>query len=174
MQRYNPYVSSLSAATAELTSPKSQSYYVNRAQQDLQTAFVLVVQFGCIAFALGQSCRQWVDEMEQSAQAIQPVAPGALVLATPTALVAPMIPVRVEVIASVEPLAITGYQPIALLNPAQKAKRNRKPATPKGSKAKTKIPKADALMGERDRWMPAPRKAPTTVRSSAGALIPID
>jgi hypothetical protein len=131
MQRYNPYVSSLSAATAELTSPQAQSYYVNRAQQDLQTAFVLIVQFGCIAFALGQSCRQWVDEMEQSAQMIQPVAPGALVLATPTALVAPMIPVRVEVIATVQPKALTAFTPVALLNPAP---------TPKTKRTRTKSP----------------------------------
>jgi hypothetical protein len=70
MSNYNPYTSALSAAAAELTSLEAQRYYINRAQQDVQTAIVLIIQFGCFAYALGAQCRQWMDEMEQSAQVI--------------------------------------------------------------------------------------------------------
>jgi hypothetical protein len=173
---YNPYRSALSAAFSELSSPTARRYYSLRAQQDLQTALVLSIQFACFAYALGAQFRAWAEGLEQSAQSRFEVG-GALVLAQPAAVIVPMIPVKVVAIASVKPLAITGYQPIALLNPAPKVKKPRKPAPPKppkAPKAKTKPTKVDVLMGERDRWMPAPRKAPTTVRSSAGALIPID
>jgi hypothetical protein len=121
MQRYSPFRSALSAAAAELSSPAARRFYVNRAQQDLQTALVLIVQLGCFAFAFGQSCRQWMDEMEQ------PVAPGAIVRAesAAVALPAPTVPVRVVAIASVTPAALPSFQPFALLNPAPKAKRNR-------------------------------------------------
>jgi hypothetical protein len=126
MQRYSPFRSALSAAAAELSSPAARRFYVNRAQQDLQTALVLIVQLGCFAFAFGQSCRQWMDEMEQSAQ-VQPVAPGAIVRAesAAVALLAPTASVRVVAIASVTPAALPSFQHFALLSPTPKAKRNR-------------------------------------------------
>jgi hypothetical protein len=66
-EQYHPVKAALSAAAAELTSPQAQCYYIIRAQQDIQTAIVLIIQFGCFAYALGAQCRQWVDEMEQQA-----------------------------------------------------------------------------------------------------------
>ncbi|HEY9825224.1 MAG TPA: hypothetical protein V6D19_07235, partial [Stenomitos sp.] len=67
MSNYNPYISALKTAAAELTSDEAKAYYSLRAQQDIQTAFVLIVQLGCFAYALGQQCRGWLDSLEQSA-----------------------------------------------------------------------------------------------------------
>jgi hypothetical protein len=127
MSNYNPYTSALSAAAAELTSPEAQRYYINRAQQDVQTSIVLIIQFGCFAYAFGAQCRKWAEDVTvtDSGDIAQSIAPGALVLATPAAIVAPMVPVCVVAIASVTPAALPSFQPFALLNPAPKAKRTR-------------------------------------------------
>jgi hypothetical protein len=69
-EQYHPVKAALSAAAAELTSPEAQRYYINRVQQDVQTAIVFIIQFGCFAYALGAQCRKWANEMEQSAQVI--------------------------------------------------------------------------------------------------------
>jgi hypothetical protein len=53
---YNPFASALSAGAAELSSPAARRFYINRAQQDLQTALIVIVQFGCFAYAL---CSQY-------------------------------------------------------------------------------------------------------------------
>jgi hypothetical protein len=149
--QYHPLTAALSAVSAELSSPQAKRYYSLRAQQDFQAALVLIIQFGCFAYALGAQFREWTEDVNvtDSGDIAQPIVHGALVLAQSAAVVAPMIPVRIVAIATVQPKALTAFTPVALLTPTPKVKKPRKPATPKppkAPKAKTKTSKADALM----------------------------
>ena len=134
---YNPVRAALSAAAAELSSPAARRFYATRAQQDIQGTLIFIVQFGCIAYALGQTCRQWVAS---SAASSPSSAASSAAICIPNFLTpvprrreagqvpGDLIPVRVVAIASITPAALAGYSPIALLSPAPKAKRTRKPA----------------------------------------------
>jgi hypothetical protein len=151
MSNYNPFKSALSAAAAELSSPAAKRFYINRAQQDLQTAFVLIVQFGCIAYALGASARQWVEDMEQSEQ-VQP-APVALKALPPAAeSIALCLPPTSAPIALLSAgvkkprrLPANWVGETVLITPAPKAPRNRKPAAK--APAKGKMKKAPVALG---------------------------
>jgi hypothetical protein len=140
---YHPVKAAITAAISELSSPAARQYYVNRAQQDLQTAFVLIVQFGCLAYTLGAQCRQWLEDLEQSAQA------------EPALVTLKALPSAAESI----PLCLPSFTPIALLSagidkprrlpanwvgetvlitPAPKAPRTRKPAAKAPAKGKNR------------------------------------
>jgi hypothetical protein len=124
---YNPFASALSAAAAELSSSKAQRYYSIRAQQDLQTAFILILQLGCFAIALCAWCRQWVEDFERSArvsfehipfESRNPLAVTGSTSWLKLQYVGHIPAVRVVAIASIPPAALPGYQPIAILNPS--------------------------------------------------------
>lgn len=159
MSNYNPYKSALSAAAAELSSPQAQCYYVNRAQQDLQTALVLIIQFGCFAYALGAQFREWAEGVEQNAKMpITNVIPITL-KALP--------PADSDPITNVIPitLCLPSFAPIALL-PAAIDKPARLPSRWVGeSVIVTPAPKATRA--------PRARKAPTSAPKGKGKKQPV-
>jgi hypothetical protein len=122
MKSYNPFASAFRAAVSELTSDQAKRHYINRAQQDLQTIFVLIFQFGCFAYACGAQCRQFANDAEQptlesGCSAI------ALYSATSSALVSDIFvePVTVACVFTVQLKVLPSYQPIALLPAVQDA-----------------------------------------------------
>jgi Rho termination factor, N-terminal domain len=126
MKRYNPFASALSAAISEITSDHAKRYYINRAQQDLQTIFVLILQFGCFAYACGAQCRQFVNDAEQPMRE-SGCSAIALYSATSSVLVSDIFvePVTVACVFPVQPKALPSYQPIALLPAVQDAATTR-------------------------------------------------
>jgi hypothetical protein len=168
MNTYNPFATAFSAAIAELTSPEAKRYYSSKVQQDIQTVFLLVVQFGCMAYELGCTARQWMDEYNAaSVPTIEEaviIEPQPLLMAAPVLLALPEVtlphPDRERVlrrIAKVTALSAVGTEVLITSDPgSSKAKR-----TPKARTAK-----ADPKTAK-----PFPRKAPTTVKSKSGALI---
>lgn len=152
---YNPFRSAFTAAAAELTSPAARRYYSRRAQQDIQAIFVLVFELACMAYELGAQCRQWVDDLEQSAQATPtPQAPAAISAVRIAGLLTPAQDATVNNYGTSAPYALAGFAPIALLMPAPKAKRTRKPAAPKSPAQPTEAP-AKGKRGRKPKAAPA-------------------
>jgi hypothetical protein len=113
MNSYNPFASAFAAAMTELTSDNAKRYYLVRAQQDLQTSFVLILQFACIAYALGQQCRQWMDERVGSAS-YSNAAPETEYAIVPSFTRTPSIVSDIFVGPTIEVVAVTDCGPLAL------------------------------------------------------------
>jgi hypothetical protein len=93
MNSYNPFATAFSAAIAELTSGNAKRYYSQRAQQDIQAVLVFIVQFGCLAYELGQAARQWVDAYNAAAipavEETTVIDPQSLLMGAPIRLALP-------------------------------------------------------------------------------------
>jgi len=122
---------------------------------------VLIVQFGCIAYALGSQCRQWVEDLEQLAhgevypstlKALPPADSGTVIAVYPSTLFLPTSAPIALLSAGVEKprrLPANWVGETVLITPAPKAPRTRKPSKPKAKPVSAGI---------------AGRKAPTSVR----------
>lgn len=112
MNIYNPYRAAVAAAFSELSSPAAKRYYINRAQADIQTAFVLIVQFGCMAYALGAAARQFVDPLSpatsEPASSLSPATPSPKLLPAAAAPIALLPPARDRVLVTAAVLPSSG------------------------------------------------------------------